>query len=420
MKKFRANQVFVPGGMPQHTYVSRTERDLEHRLLGVADNLCKLATLTGSTKSGKTVLANRLFPRTTGENIWIDGGTVKTENDLWTQILSELEGFTSTESSSSSESSQGTAGEVSGGLKIPLLVSGGAKVGVNAGRKTGTGDKRTLALAPRPAAVSQLRASGKPLIIDDFHYLDRKFQGEVVRALKPLVFEGHAVVIIAIPHRRYDAVKVEREMTGRVESISVPAWSAAELMEIPQSGFPLLNAELTVANRERFAREAYGSPHLMQEFCRGLCTQERVIETLEKMRRLTPKDPELFRAIAEGTGKVIFDKLAKGPRQRSDRKPRPLTAGGEADIYRVVLLALAKLAPGMDRVDYELLRAAIRQTLAAEVPQAHEVSRVLEKMAEIASSDEASTPVIDWDKEDQELHVTDPFFAFFLKWGVLQ
>jgi hypothetical protein len=74
----------------------------------------------------------------------------------------------------------------------------------------------------------------------------------------------------------------------------------------------------------------------------------------------------------------------------------------------------------MERVDYELLRGAIRQTLAAEIPQAHEVSRVLEKMAEIASSDEASTPVIDWDKEDQELHVTDPCFAFFLKWGVLQ
>lgn len=420
MKKFRANQVFVPGGMPQHTYVARTERDLEQRLLSVADNLCKLATLTGSTKSGKTVLVNRLFPRTTGENIWIDGGTVKTENDLWTQILSELEGFTSTESSSSSESSQGTAGEVSGGLKIPLIASGGAKVGVNAARKTGSGDKRSLALAPRPAAVSQLRASGKPLIIDDFHYLDRKFQGEVVRALKPLVFEGHPVVIIAIPHRRYDAVKVEREMTGRVESISVPAWSATELMEIPQAGFPLLNAELTATQRERFAKEAYGSPHLMQEFCRGLCSQERVVETLDKMRRLTPKDPELFRAIAEGTGKVIFDKLAKGPRQRSDRKPRPLNAGGEADIYRVVLLALAKLAPGMERVDYELLRGAIRQTLAAEIPQAHEVSRVLEKMAEIASSDEASTPVIDWDKEEQELHVTDPFFAFFLKWGVLQ
>jgi hypothetical protein len=35
------------------------------------------------------------------------------------------------------------------------------------------------------------------------------------------------------------------------------------------------------------------------------------------------------------------------------------------------------------------------------------------------TSDEASTPVLDWEQNEQKLHVTDPFFAFFLKWGVL-
>lgn len=410
----------MPGGMPQHTYVSRTQRDLERQLINVSDNLCKLATLTGSTKSGKTVLVNKIYPRTSGENIWIDGGTINTENDLWSQILTEVGGYSSAEISESSESSQGLSGEVSGALKIPLVASGGAKAGVSAARKTGSGEKKTLSLSYRPAAISQLRVSGKPLIIDDFHYIDRKFQGEVVRALKPLIFEGHPVIIIAIPHRRYDAVKVEREMTGRVESIPVPSWSEDELIEIPRIGFPLLNATLHSSKMADFAREAYGSPHLMQEFCRGLCKQEAIQETLSISRPLSPKEPELFRAIAEGTGKVIFDKLAKGPRQRSDRKPRTLTSGGDADIYKVILLALAKLAPGMEKVDYELLRSAIKQLLSSDVPQAHEVSRVLEKMSEIASSDEASTPVIDWEKDDQELYITDPFFAFFLKWGVFQ
>lgn len=420
MKKYRTNQVFVPGGMPQHTYVDRIERNLEQRLLSAADNLCKLATLTGSTKSGKTVLANRVFPRTDSRNLWIDGGTIKSEADLWTQILADLDGYTSTEHADSNGSSKEISGKISGSVKVPLLASGGGEVEANLTRNTGTGNRKSLTLSPRPAAVSQLRASRKTLIIDDFHYLDRAFQGEVIRALKPLIFEGQPVIIIAIPHRRYDAVKVEREMTGRVESILVPAWSIDELKTIADAGFPLLNARIKPQYADRFAQQAYGSPHLMQEFCRGVCMQEHVVETLSFERTLQPADPKLFRDIAEGTGKVIFDKLAKGPRQRSDRKPRPLLAGGTADIYKVVLLALAKLAPGMERVDYELLRGAIRQTLAAEIPQAHEVSRVLDKMAEIASSDEASTPVIDWDKEDQELHVTDPFFAFFLKWGVIQ
>lgn len=56
------SKVFVPGGMPVITYVPRTERELEGRLQSVTDNLCKLVTLTGATKSGKTVLANKVFP----------------------------------------------------------------------------------------------------------------------------------------------------------------------------------------------------------------------------------------------------------------------------------------------------------------------------------------------------------------------
>ncbi|WP_325177296.1 hypothetical protein [Pantoea sp. 1B4] len=70
----------------------------------------------------------------------------------------------------------------------------------------------------------------------------------------------------------------------------------------------------------------------------------------------------------------------------------------------------------MDTIQYEALRASIRDIVADAPPQAHEVTRVLEKMSEIASNDEASTPVIDWEKEEQKLHITDPFFAFYLKW----
>jgi len=59
-----------------------------------------------------------------------------------------------------------------------------------------------------------------------------------------------------------------------------------------------------------------------------------------------------------------------------------------------------------------------RDLLATNVPQGHKVTRVREKMSEIASSDEASTPVLDWEREEQKLHITDPFVAFFLKWAM--
>ncbi|AZL67425.1 ATP-binding protein [Pseudomonas oryziphila] len=419
-KIYYVEQVFVPGGMPKHTYVNRAGRELEKRLQKVTRNLCKLVTLTGPTKSGKTVLTNKLFPRSAEECIWIDGGSIGKEDDFWHCIIDATDSYTNHEVSESEEDGSTINGDASLELSIPFISKGQGKLGASVTDKKTSAAKSSRSLSPRAAAIAALRATQKTLVIDDFHYLDRDFQGSVVRALKPLVFDGLPVVAIAIPHRRYDAVKVEKEMTLRVEPIPVPSWSKDELTEIPGIGFPLLNIEIAPSISERMANEAYGSPHLMQEFCSELSNQHGIEETLKTKLKINSLDDIIFKQIAEKTGKVIFEKLAKGPRQRSDRKPRPLTGGGTADIYKVVLLALAKLAPGMQKVEYEVLRSAIKEILVTEVPQAHEVSRVLEKMSEIASNDEASTPVIDWVKGDQELYITDPFFAFFLKWGTLE
>jgi hypothetical protein len=347
----------------------------------------------------------------------VDGGTVKEEDDLWNFVLYGLGGFTE----SASESSHTSASTIKGGLEgqagIPLVAKAKGKVGVEHGRTRLKSDGKTLSLTPRSAAISQLRENNAALIIDDFHYLDRSFQGSIVRALKPIIFDGLPVILIAIPHRRYDAVKVEREMTGRLESIHIPSWEKPELLEISSAGFPRLNMHVNKSVSERFAEEAYGSPHLMQQFCKDLALQYHIEETSHTPIQVTKIADDLFCNVAEGTGKIVFDKLARGPRQRSDRIQRELREGGTADIYKVTLLALAKLGPGLETVEYEQLRVAIRDVLKGTIPQAHEVTRVLDKMAEIAAGDEASTPVIDWEKDDQKLHITDPFFAFYLKWG---
>lgn len=418
MKKYKTAKVFVPGGMPKLTYVARDAIQLEASLRQAVENLHKLITVTGQTKSGKTVLVNTVLPRSAiGENIWIDGGSVASEDDFWTSILHELGEATTLEDGDSSTSERSVEGEVEGGIGLPGVA------GVKGKTKTGLGKSNTihgtkkLDLTPRTAALRALRDFEGAIVVDDFHYLDRTFQGSVIRALKPLIFEGLPVVLIAIPHRRYDAVRVEREMTGRIEDIQVPSWSHEELELIPSTGFSLLNIRLAPGISKAFSSQAYGSPHLMQEFCQRLALDNSVPETAESRVTISSVDEDLYRRAAEGTGKVIYDKLSKGPRPRSDRIQRALSDGGSADIYGVVLKALSALAPGLETVEYEQLRASIRQVLDETIPQAHEVTRVLERMAEIAASDEASTPVIDWEKEEQKLHITDPFFAFYLKWG---
>ncbi|PWV88041.1 hypothetical protein [Pantoea ananatis] len=415
MQKQRASQVFVPGGMPKLTYVERLEGEVRAKLESVKDNLCKLVTLTGQTKSGKTVITRMVFPVVDDNVIWIDGGSISSENDIWEQVLDKLGAYHSFEKNSAENNNFTVGGKVSGTANA-LVVKGTGEANIANTDGSTKGNKSSRNITPKSAALKALSERNSSLIIDDFHYLEREIQGSFVRAIKPLVFDGVPVVLIAIPHRRYDAIKVEREITGRLENISMTSWNPDELKKIPITGFPLLNMDVSKEVISRLADESLGSPHLMQEFCKAICTMKDVKETLEQEIIIHDVDDSIFKKVAESTGKIVFDKLATGPNQRTDRIPRKLKSGEEVDIYKVVLYALSNMKPGMQTIQYEELRSAIRDLVQDTPPQAHEVTRVLEKMSKIAASEEASTPVIDWEKEDRKLHITDPFFAFYLKW----
>ena len=402
--------------MPKYTYVARSERKLQERLAETGNNLCKIATVTGATKSGKTVLTKKVLA---GKPVvWIDGGHVKTAKDFWDIAGAQLQVIAEQELSTGKESNSEYGGDFQAGANV-LVAQGTAKLGGKVGNKRTSQNRQKTLLNTTWQVVSELRASQRSIIIDDFHYIPRDLQGEITRTLKPLVFDGVPVIYLAIPHRRYDAVKVEREMNGRIELIEVPAWSAAELVEIAQLGFPLLNVKPHFDTSSKLAQEAQGSPHLMQEFCRQICYLSDFTETVEPSRTInaTFDYSIVFRKVANELGKSIFEKLARGPRSRTDRKPRTLRSGKTADIYKVVLLAMASLEPSVSTIEYESLRSAIKSVLDDDLPQAHEVSRVLEQMAKVSSLDESSVPVIDYEKDERKLHITDPFFAFFLRWG---
>ena len=231
-----------------------------------------------------------------------------------------------------------------------------------------------------------------PLVVDDFHYIPRDMQGGIVRALKPLIFDGLPVAIIAIPHRRYDALKVEKEMTGRISPIDIPVWSEDELRFIPETGFALLNYQLPSEISKRLAAEAIGSPHLMQDFCRGI-SQTLQVEKVGRMTTLEVNTDQLngvFTNVADTIGRPVFEKLARGPRKRADRLQRELKGGKTVDIYELVLHALAYMRPGLVSIEYEELRAAIRSVSASQTPQLQEVARVLKHMATIAATESAA------------------------------
>lgn len=345
----------------------------------------------------------------------MDGGTVSSEDEFWQVVIEQLDIFQSTEEKAGSDTTVTMSGKGAGGANF-VVAKGSAEIGAELANTRSKSRSKARSVSPRVAALSSL-VMGPPVVIDDFHYLPKDSQGKVVRALKRPIFDGLPVVIIAIPHRRYDAVRVEKEMTGRIMAVDVPSWSGAELSFIPETGFGLLDVPLPPELSSRMVAEAIGSPHLIQDFCRTVCRTAGVGQGSPRLGAINID--EVFREVADTIGRPIFDKLARGPRQRSDRIQRNLKDGRKVDIYQLVLHALAHLRPDLVSLEYEDLRSAIRDVSDTQIPQLHEVTRVLKHMSSIAASDQSSTPVIDFEEDEKRLHITDPFFAFYLRWGRL-
>src|ERR1017187_1363556 len=342
------------------------------------------------------------------------------QDDFWQVVIEQLDLFQSTGTEEKKETASKLGGKGSAGANF-LVAKGSVEIGAEIGTSRASSAVHGRTVSSRVAALRGLANAKTALVIDDFHYVPRDLQGGIIRALKPLIFDGLPVVIIAIPHRRYDAVKVEKEMTGRISPIDIKTWSPSELTFIPRVGFDLLKYDVPSATCASLASEAIGSPHLVQEFCRGICRLLQT-ETAKVRSNLNVSEKQLdsvFQDTAETIGRPIFEKLARGPRQRSDRVQRELRDGETVDIYQLVLHGLAHLRPGLVSIEYEELRGAIREVSASQIPQLQEVARVLKHMATIAATDQSSTPVIDFEDEEKKLHITDPFFAFYLRWGEL-
>lgn len=409
----RVGKVFVPGGRPTITYVPRTDLELEERVTDYLDERHKVLSVSGPTKTGKTVLLKSAVPPTA---IWMSGGAIETVDDYWQSLADALN--LDLESGVDGNLSQTTGGNVKGSVKaVVASVEGGASEQITRSRTQITRRKQS----PRDAARAALMADTETVIVvDDFHYVPSDVQLQVARGMKDLVFDGVGLIVAAVPHRAYDVVRVEKEMTGRVAQLEVGFWDPPDLRQIPKRGFAALGVTVSDEIVERLVLECFQSPHLMQEFCLGLCKTAGIKQTVTSPVVLDAPDWDtFFRSLAPGTSKTAFDLLARGPRQRSDRKPRKLADGVETDIYGAVLRAIARTGP-LTELTYEQLRGALREVLSDEAPQRHEVTRVLDEMSKIAKTQLEGEPVVDYDTELATLYISDPYFAYWLRWGTHQ
>lgn len=402
MGKIVRDDVFIPGGQPLITYIERKDKEIERQLARALASPNQIVSLAGPSKSGKTVLCRHVLGKR--QYVWIEGGQIDTAGQIWDRVCSELNFPIETTKKTIEKT------EISAGVNGLILSANGSQLFEEESQRRFNID--SISIATRHLIDNKIS-----LIIDDFHYLPEKGRQEVLRNLKGAVFNGLRVVLLSVKHRIFDVIKAEAELTGRFASVTVPDWSEEELIKIPKVGFLALNMTCPEIIIHNLSKECQNSPFLMQKFCWEICFdlgmeckefQKKIISSKFKLR-------DIFIRLSKDAGLPTFKKLVAGPPNRRTRKRRPLRTGGDADVYEVVLRAIAETGPPAS-LSLEKIRISINNVLSSQVPQKHEVTNALTQLSKISHVLGTDTGV-DWD-DDRNLEILDPYLRFYLRWQI--
>lgn len=414
MTTVRATTVFTPTDVPTITYVERTTRNYEEDLRRAFDIPKMIVSLSGPSKSGKTVLVTKVISK--DNLIHLYGASIKSASDLWRNVIAWMGGpieLTETSASKKSGTLSATAGGKAG---IPLIAQGTASATGSGTIEASSQTAIKVAMNDLDTVVKEIGGSDFVVFVDDFHYIEPAAREEIGKQIKAAAERGVRICTASVPHRSDDVVRSNTELRGRVTAVDMTYWSSKELEQIAYRGFRELNVDLSPAVLELLAKEAFGSPQLMQAICLNFCFENNIGETLSEHIRIDAP-PEAIAKVFERTSTAtdfssLLAVLHSGPKQRGlERKVYEFVDGTKGDVYRCILLAIKADPSGLSFRYDEMTKRTVGVCLG-QSPVGSSVSECLSQMNRLAKTVQ-DAPVIEWDED--VLDIVEPYFLFFLR-----
>jgi hypothetical protein len=419
MRRVKASSVFTPGSFPTATYVERSERNYEQLLQDSLEVEGQVISVSGPSKSGKTVLVEKVVGQ--DNLVTVTGAGMESPDSLWDTVLDFLDVPDERSTATGVQGGIAVGAEAKGKAGIPLVAQGEL---TGSGEMSGGASREKAEISHRRGlsqVIELLSGSDLVLLIDDFHYMPRAVQSEISKQIKQAVRRGVKIVTASVPHRSDDVVRSNSELRGRVVAIDLDYWSTPYLRKIAELGFCELNVSLDEASINDFTTEASGSPQLMQAICLNSCFDLNIRERMATQTNLSPSKSDR-RAIFSRTTSVtdfrsLVDVLDKGPRTRgTERKTFRFKDGTEGDVYRCVLKSIATDPPALS-LSYSALQDRIEEICTGDQPVGSSVIRSCEQISALASDRFPKERVIEWDDSKMILDIPDPYFLFYLRWS---
>lgn len=421
LRGMKVQEVFTPGDFPEHTYVERGQGELESRVKHQLRRDGAIVSLSGPSKSGKSVLIEQVVG---SENlVSVYGGEIESTEHLWDSVLDALGAPISTESASGTTQESQVTGSF--GIRTHLFNAGGS-----ASETESTTDE-TVEVYERRGLDDILEVNDAErfvLLIDDFHYLSPELQTEIGEAVKQASEGGLRICVALIPHRSDDLTQANPDLQGRALTLQLEYWDREDLIKIGEKGFRALNVSLSANAIDIFAKESAGSPHLMQQLCYDACGVKGITETKEALTEVD-MDKDQIEDVLGWTGASldldkVFDILnGEGISGKSQRDSHDFIDGTEGDVYEAILRGIAddsiqdELDQSEEGLDRAKLVEGINNQCANSPPPLPSITQALERMDERITETHPESAIFEWKSDTNKIQLPDPYLIFYLRWS---
>ncbi len=382
----RFSEVFKPGTYPEMTYVSReskgTKYTYEERLQQSLAIDGYLTYIVGPSKIGKTVLCEKVIGA--ANMVCMSGNDFSKEKDFWSGIGKKV------------------------GISMEAAVSEESAAFSETEQKSITVTKNYF--VTKDKVIDYFKKNDKVLVLDDFHYAPPEIQYDIACQLKEVIRMGFKAVVVSLPYRSDDAIRLNPDLTGRILVIEIEPWKTEELEEIAKKGFGKLQIQVGQSLIARMAKESIHSPQLMQSICLNIgllpdSSDTITDEVIEESCRFTCMNLPY--------GDVVRV-LKAGPSTRGQQRLQyTLSDGSKRDIYGLILKVLSDNPPLVE-LSIEELMERIKNSAPENMITTKKVRDSLKNWQKLLETLGSLYQVLEW--KDDTIHVLDNIFLFYIRW----
>jgi hypothetical protein len=402
-EKKKAVEVFgvSPEILPD-SYVDRGQLDEQlNRLLGRTTHIA----LRGESKCGKSWLRQRVID----DPLIVQCRLGKSAIDIYRDALALL-GVKVEIQRTDAGSFTGRA-EFEGEASLSLLARVRAKLGVE------TTEEVTTTTEPVGRDFTDLnfiaeiiKASGKKLVIEDFHYLSIGERSALAFDLKALWDYGVYVVIVGVWSKQNMLMYLNPDLSGRVEEVSI-VWTNSDLAKVFDQGGEALNIEFGADLKARAIHDCFENVGILQKLILGTLDEAGIDE--EQDEKLVVENVDLLEAAAMHYADQLnaiylqfADQVSGGIRKRTN------STGIYAHAMAVIL----------ETPDEDLIRGITRDQIYAAAHAKEEriakgnLRTVLEKFEGLQVDNDGRGLVLAYNEATEEISVVDRQLLLYRKY----